>query len=327
MKRDVKHGFPLPALELVAAGLLLAACSGSPAPTSAPSGSAPSGSASSPVSAAPESTSATPASEPATSPTKARSQGLLSSEDLSGFAEDFGDSAAVSVQDLTGGQAVRTGDTRTPYAWSTIKVLIVARVLADAGGPGGLTAEQRALVERALSRSDNDAAAALYRELEARHGGLTGAARAMDQVLRDSGDDATRVSTVGRDGFSTYGQTRWTVGAQTRFLAALARHCILTPDSDEYILEAMSGAVSDQRWGLGHVDSPAFKGGWGPDPDGRYLVRQFGLVAAPDGHRYVVALTGRPRDGSFEAGKELNTRIARWVADHVTDAPAERGCS
>ena len=39
------------------------------------------------------------------------------------------------------------------------------------------------------------------------------------------------------------------------------------------------------------------KGGWGPDPDGRHLVRQMG-IAGP----LAVALAAIPADGSFESG-------------------------
>ena len=57
------------------------------------------------------------------------------------------------------------GDSRAPYAWSTAKILIVAQTLLDSGGPNNLTEEQRSLISSALASSDNEAAAALHRQM------------------------------------------------------------------------------------------------------------------------------------------------------------------
>ena len=67
-------------------------------------------------------------------------------------------------------------------AWSTIKVPIAERILTDAGGPSGLTSSQRENIEAAITLSDNEAAATLFSDLEATHGGLEGASTAVGEV-------------------------------------------------------------------------------------------------------------------------------------------------
>lgn len=251
---------------------------------------------------------------------------LLSEESLREFQSRYGDSASISVAGMDGTSSPTVGDSRAPYAWSTAKILIVAQTLLDSGGPNNLTEEQRSLISSALASSDNEAAATLHRQIEAGHGGLEGAAEAMNQLLRKAGDESTSVSTQGRSTYSTYGQTLWSSQAQASFMSALMRGCVLDGQSTTFLREQMGNVVPDQRWGLGEVQSPAFKGGWGPDPDGKYLVRQVGVVPAGDGHLYAVAFTARPEDGSFESGQRLATDIAHWLQQHVSSAPGAQGC-
>lgn len=228
---------------------------------------------------------------------------------------------------LDGGPAISTPETGSTYAWSTAKPLIVARLLADVGGPNGLTPAQRQLISASLSISDNEAAAALHRELVATYGSVEGAAAAMAELLVSAGDTQTEVSTVGRSTSSTYGQTLWPAAAQAEFLAALARGCVVDPASTDYLVAAMGTVDPSTSWGLGTIDAVAFKGGWGPDPDGAYLVRQMGIVTAPDGHQYAVAVITHPDSGSFAGGQALVTEVAAWVANNVDTAPAAVGCT
>ncbi len=256
----------------------------------------------------------------------AASSGLLTEESLKEFASRYGNTASIAVTGLDGKSSPAVGDTRAPYAWSTAKILIVAQTLLDSGGPANLTEEQRNLISSSLSTSDNEAAAALHRQIEAGHGGLQGAADAMNQLLRKAGDESTSISTQGRSTYSTYGQTLWSSQAQATFMSALMRGCVLDGQSTTFLREQMGNVVPDQRWGLGEVQSPAFKGGWGPDPDGKYLVRQVGVVPAGDGNLYAVAFTARPEDGSFESGQRLASDIAHWLQQHVSSAPGPQAC-
>jgi hypothetical protein len=69
----------------------------------------------------------------------------------------------------------------------------------------------------------------------------------------------------------------------------------------------------EQRWGLGVLgDDVELKGGWGPDLDGRHLVRQIGIVGS-----HAVALAAAPQDGSFESGTAMLDRLAEWFGESV----------
>ncbi len=252
--------------------------------------------------------------------------GLLSRAEIRLAARRFGRSVGFAVVDLAGGPVRGVAGVGPAYALSTLKVLIVAQLLQDRGGPQRLTRVQRRNVRRALSQSVNEAAAALNTDLKHRHGGAAATAAVLTRLLRRAGDHETRVR-PGATPQSNYGMTLWSAANQVRFMAALARGCLLDPQSTRFLIREMGHVVSDQAWGLGRAGSPAYKGGWGTDGDGRYLVRQFGLLRARDGNEYAVAFTARSHDGRFESGQVLNTRVARWIRAHVTQAPAPSGCS
>jgi hypothetical protein len=167
-------------------------------------------------------------------------------------------------------------------------------------------------MESALTRSDNEAAAELFADL----GSEATATDAVARILRSAGDHKTRVSTVGRDGFSAYGQTRWPLERQEEFMSALVSGCLVDRASSEYVLDLM-GRVTSDTWGLGAVGHPArWKGGWGPDPDGNYLLRQMGVVNVHGG-RLLVTLAVRPADGTFASGQAQATRLAAWAVKHA----------
>jgi hypothetical protein len=223
--------------------------------------------------------------------------------------------------DLSGG-GFSTGD-----AWSTIKVPIVERVLADAGGPDGITSAQADQINRAITLSDNDAAAALFAGIERRHGGLAGGSEAVGEMLRQAGDAETVISTQGRDGFSAYGQTDWSLASQFRYMAALAGGCVSDPASRAYLLGQMAEVEGSDLYGLGAAGFPArWKGGWGPGTDGRYLVRQIGVMDV-NGREIVVAMAAIPDDGTFATGQSMLSNVARWTAAHLADRiSAPTGC-
>jgi hypothetical protein len=229
----------------------------------------------------------------------------------------------VEVRPLDGLTPFVTGTLRTGAGWSTMKVpVVLARVRRTPGGPDASPAVwQRA--RRAITASDNAAAQGLFDDLAAAAGGVVGASLLVQQGLRDAGDAATIVNTHDPGGgFSTFGQTQWSLSAGTRFFSALARGC-LAPRADAAAIVALMRQVqADQRWGLGAGSFPgaasvAFKGGWGPGADGRYLVRQFGIVDGGDGHMAVIGLLARPTGGTFDAGVELLGALAAAVRKHL----------
>lgn len=198
------------------------------------------------------------------------------------------------------------GTLQTGVAWSTAKVPVALAVLRN-----GATAGEQADVRRALTASDNAAAQRLWDRL----GGGERAAVAAETVLRESGDDETSVESRGlRSGFTAFGQTRWSLANQARFMATLPCLSYAPP-----VLRAMGEVVPGQRWGLGTVGaSPLLKGGWGPGTEpgvaGGYLDRQMGRVTV-NGRTLAVAVAAEPSAGSHAAGIAALDALAGWVAD------------
>ncbi len=61
--------------------------------------------------------------------------------------------------------------------------------------------------------------------------------------------------------------------------------------------------------------SVAFKGGWGPEPSGSYLVRQSGIIDPGSSRGLAVSVVAYPPVGadSFATGTEMLTRTAQWL--------------
>jgi hypothetical protein len=238
------------------------------------------------------------------------------SRDFTGLENQLPGEVGVTIGPPGESSALVAGSLVSGPAWSTIKVPISLAVLEDAGGPAGLSSSQSAAIRAALTVSDNEAAEALFAELAREHGGVSGAASAVGAVLRDAGDTTTVISTQGRDGFSPYGQTEWSLPLQHLFISRLAAGCVADPASRDYVLGLM-GEVSSDLWGLGSIGLPVrWKGGWGPGIDGRYLVRQMGLVQV-DGGEAVVTLAAIPTDGSFETAQSMASSLAEWLAEQA----------
>jgi hypothetical protein len=252
------------------------------------------------------------------------SGGLLDGDDATSFAaleQTLGAEVGVAVGPVGATDSQRLGALTGGAAWSTIKVPIAVRTIEDAGGPQALSAAARDQIARAITASDNAAAASLWEQLSAGHGGAVGAAAAVRTVLGQAGDAETTVSTVGRDGFSPYGQTQWSLAAQHRFASRFAAGCV-SPEALEHLRPLMAEVVPDQRWGLGSAGVDAwFKGGWGPEPDGRYLVRQLGVLDL-GGPAVAVALAAKPADGQLATGTAALTALAQWVVESVDPAQA-----
>lgn len=264
------------------------------------------------------------------SPAEPKPQGspsVQSGASLTGFDELEGSlpgQIGLAIGPPGSGPAASAGGLTTGSAWSTSKVPVALRVLQETGGPSGLSSSQEAEIRAALTASDNNAALALFADLERSHGGAAGAAAAVDEVLAEAGDTTTHVSSVGRDGFTPFGQTEWSLELQELFMSRLAADCVGSSASSEFVLGLM-GEVSSDTWGLGSAGLPArWKGGWGPGTDGRYLVRQMGIFEV-DGSETVIALAALPDDGSFETGQTMATSVAQWAADRASDFAGRPG--
>lgn len=201
-----------------------------------------------------------------------------------------------------GQKPIVLGTLSTGPAWSTMKVpLAMAAVETSSGSTD--------LMTRAITGSDNAAAESLWSSL----GSPQVAGTAVEAQLVAAGDDQTPVQTQRvRAGFTAFGQTDWSLAQQQRFIAGMS--CVA---SSKPVLRLMGQVESDQRWGLGTLSGPVrFKGGWGPDPGGSYLVRQMGIMTL-DGRLLPISVMTRPVSGSFDAGTQNLTRIAQWATRHI----------
>ncbi len=207
---------------------------------------------------------------------------------------------AVGLAVVGGDRDYRYGDWPGGAAWSTIKVAIsIAALRVDA-------ATAAPLVDRAITISDNDAAMSLWQLL-----GDPGQAGAQVHAVLAEGASAETVVQTRQvyPPYSPFGQTQWAQSDAARFAYALP--CV--PDAAP-VLERMRHISAGQQWGLAAADTPS-KGGWGPDRDGGYLVRQLALVTTATG-TLGVALAADPDDGSFATGVAMLDRIGDWVRAH-----------
>lgn len=199
------------------------------------------------------------------------------------------------------------GNLESAVAWSTSKVPVAIAAVRATGAASGE-------VLSAISASDNAAAEAVWASL----GAPDDAARAATEVLRDGGDDATVVNAERlRPEFTAFGQTEWALADQARFGANLG--CIAGSGP---VLDAMADIAPDQSYGLGSIGGARYKGGWGPDPSGGYLVRQFGVIPT-DAGEVGVAIAVRPGDGAYETGQRMLDDIAAVLAANL---PPGRTC-
>lgn len=208
-----------------------------------------------------------------------------------------------------GGLATTFGSWTSGPAWSTSKVPLVLAALHEQVEPSVTAA-----MEAAITRSDNDAAEQIWATL----GDPVTAASKVDQVLREAGDQTVVQSQRTRPEFTAFGQTLWSLADQVLFLS----HAACDPRTAP-VLELMNRIETDQQWGLGSIRDAQFKGGWGPSVEGRYLVRQFGLVPTPTG-TIAVALAAEPASGSFSDGVQALDVLTDWVATHVAQMPGGR---
>jgi hypothetical protein len=238
------------------------------------------------------------------------------------FAAGLPGRVGVAVAPLGAGPIQAFGELQVAHAWSTSKVPVLTTLLLRyEQSRQALSTAESTDATLALEQSDNAAIEALFGVLEQIYGGLVGASAAVQRVLRDGGDDTTVVNTASNDeGFTTYGQSEWSVTGEVRFYRALADGCLLDPRDTAYILGLMANVVGYERWGAGSAGYPSsvplsFKGGWGPASDGGYQVRQTAIVGSGD-RGYVVSMLAVPASGSFADGTSMLTSLATWAREH-----------
>ncbi len=207
----------------------------------------------------------------------------------------------------TGQDAITLGDWDQGPAWSTIKVPLVIAAYRQSD-PQQVTDAMKA----AITESDNAAAEKLWAQL----GDPATAAARVQQILQETGDPTVVESRKVRPEFTAFGQTIWSLVNQVRFTASAVCN-----GANDPIFNLMSQVEPDQRWGIGRtglsgVLGAEFKGGWGPSPSGKYLVRQIGVLTVPAG-KIAVAIAAEPTSGSFDDGTHDLDEVAKWLTNHL----------
>jgi hypothetical protein len=197
------------------------------------------------------------------------------------------------------------GDWQQGPAWSTIKVPLV---IAAYRQHSKVTDKMKA----AITESDNAAAEFLWEQL----GDPATAAQHVQQILHETGDPTTVESRRLRKEFTAFGQTIWSLTNQVRFTASAFCNPANTP-----IFTLMGEIEPQERWGIGRIPGAQFKGGWGPSPAGKYLVRQLGVLDTPRG-KVAVAIAAEPASGSFDDGRRALDESTTWLTNHLAQLPA-----
>ena len=194
-------------------------------------------------------------------------------------------------------------------AWSTIKVPLVMAAMRRQHSDRPTTPMTAAITE-----SDNAAAESIWESL----GDPATAATAVGNVLHDTGDPTNVESRKLRPEYTAFGQTDWSLTNQTQFLSVAA-----CDPRDRPVLDLMGQVDSDQRsWGVGPLPDAKVKGGWGPSPSQRYLVRQIAVVPAGQRGLAIVAMAAQPDSGTFADGTRALTAIGDWLRAHLDALPA-----
>lgn len=114
--------------------------------------------------------------------------------------------------------------------------------------------------------------------------------------------------------------------AITETLAALRRGELLSPASTETMLDLMSQCrtgTSRLRGGLASGWSIAHKTGTGPDWKGASVgINDVGLLTAPDGHTYAVAVMMRETRKPFSSRQAFMQKVARTVVEWWRENPS-----
>ncbi|GAA2118501.1 serine hydrolase [Actinomadura alba] len=175
---------------------------------------------------------------------------------------------SIAVNDRELGIRCRVGAGRHYDSASVVKVTILGALLRHAIEQGRLlTAREDALATKMITRSDNDAASALWRRL-----GRTRLQRFLDLA------GMTR-TVLAADGH--WGLTQITAADQMRLLGRFTRrNPVLTDRSREYGLTLMNAVVPSQRWGV-PAGAPAgvtvyVKNGWLPRSTHGWRVHSIG---------------------------------------------------
>ncbi|WPF67101.1 MULTISPECIES: hypothetical protein [unclassified Corynebacterium] len=225
---------------------------------------------------------------------------------VDGAVAHHGGRAGLAV--VSEGQVYSAGDPAQGAAWSTIKVPI-----AIAAYRAGTAEDDTA--RAAITYSDNDASVELWNSL----GKSAEASAAVQEVLSLTGDPTDVARQWGHSGARvSFGEVSWPLSGQALFASKV--QCV---EGAEPVVELMGEISEEHKYGLGLFPGAVFKGGWGPDDDGVFTMRQLGVV---DG--VGIAMYVHPEDETESEGRAMLDDMARGLRELLAkgDIRASRGC-
>ncbi|KQB86462.1 hypothetical protein Clow_01386 [Corynebacterium lowii] len=221
---------------------------------------------------------------------------------VEGAIAHHGGQAGIAV--VSGGQVYSAGDPGHSAAWSTIKVPIAIAAYQE-----GTADDDTA--RAAITYSDNDASVELWDSL----GSSTEASAAVQKVLSQAGDPTDVARQWGHSSNVSFGEVSWPLSGQALFASHLA--CI---DSADPVVELMGEISEEHKYGLGLLEGSAFKGGWGPDDDGVFTMRQLGTVEGVG-----IAMYVHPQDDQESEGRAMLDDIARGLRELLAEGKLKGG--
>ncbi|MER7889271.1 serine hydrolase [Micromonospora sp. NPDC094482] len=247
--------------------------------TAAPSEPSPTASPSDPTPAVP-----TPPAEPRPGKVDLGDASAAVAASVQAYLKGQGDRSAVAVLDRTTGAHLSVNADAGFHTASIVKVDILAALLLERQTAQGLTAKEQNLAFDMITKSDNNAATSLWKEI----GGASGLAAA-NRTLG-------LTETIPADGGS-WGTTTTTANDQIRLLQTLTNASgPLNATSRGYVLNLMSQVQDDQDWGVpagasAQASGVYVKNGWMGDSrdDGLWVTNSIGRIVEP-GHDWLVAV-------------------------------------
>lgn len=191
---------------------------------------------------------------------------------------------------------------------SVVKVTVLATLLWDAQKHGrALTAREKSLSKAMITRSDNDATTALWRQLG---------------VTKIKGFLSAATMTQTRPGANGYwGLTQITARDEQKLLALTTiTNPVLTDNSRAYIRQLMSQVVASQRWGtpkgVPSGVSVHVKNGWLPRASHGWRVHSIGSFKGR-GHDYMITVLSHG-NSTMSYGITTIERVAKVVHRDIT---------
>ncbi|AGP31808.1 serine hydrolase [Corynebacterium terpenotabidum] len=227
------------------------------------------------------------------------------------IADKYDVTLGVSLRD--DGEVVHAGELQEIRSWSTTKVPVAIAAVRKATDNDTLDLISDDL-EWALTMSDNDAAMRLWYTL----GSWQQGSAAITEVMEETGDPTDAVAAESASDYTGFGDIHWTLDNQVTFANRMS--CL---DGAEPVLDEMGQVVPVHRMGLGALAGARFKGGWGPEDDGTYLLREFGLVGE-ENRQVPIAIAVVPDDGSDTTAREALEAFA-LALEPVIDDVADHG--